>query len=60
MLDSILQKKSTGVEPHYLDVWLLVHDDDDASTEKLVSNNIKCYAIFVIYLYLYLLNILQE
>jgi hypothetical protein len=47
----MLQKKSTGVEPHYLDVWLLVHDDDEASAEKLVSNNIKCYAIFVIYPY---------
>jgi hypothetical protein len=54
-----LQKKSTGIEPHYLDVWLPVHDDDGASAEKLVSNNIKCYAIFVIYPYV-LTNILQE
>jgi hypothetical protein len=37
---------------------LPTHDDDEASAEKLVSNNIKCYAIFVIYPYL--LNILQE
>jgi hypothetical protein len=43
-LDSMLQKKTTGVEPHYLDTWLLVHDDDEARAEKLVSNNIKCYA----------------
>jgi hypothetical protein len=49
MLDSMLQKKSTGVEPHYLDVWLPVHDNDEARVEKLVSNNIKCYEIFVIY-----------
>jgi hypothetical protein len=41
-----------------LDVWLAAHGDDEATTEKLVSNNIKCYAQFVIYLYL--LNILQE
>jgi hypothetical protein len=41
----MLQKKSTGVEPHYLDVWLPAHDDDE------VSNNIKCYVIFVIYSY---------
>jgi hypothetical protein len=47
-----LQKKSTGVKPHYLDVWLAAHDDDDASIEKLVSNNIKSYAIFVIYPYI--------
>jgi hypothetical protein len=40
----MLQKKSTGVEPHYLDVWLLAHDDDEATTEKLVSNKIMCYA----------------
>jgi hypothetical protein len=25
-----------------------VHDDDEARAEKLVGNNIKCYAIFVI------------
>jgi hypothetical protein len=54
----MLQKKSIGVEPHYLDVWLPMHDDDEATTEKLVSNNIKCSAKFVIYLYL--LNILQK
>jgi hypothetical protein len=54
----MLQKKSTRVKPHYLDVWLPAHDDDDAMAEKLVSNNIKCYAYFVIYLYL--LNILLE
>jgi hypothetical protein len=40
----MLQKKSTRVETHYLDVWLPAHDDDDPTTEKLVSNNIKCYA----------------
>jgi hypothetical protein len=44
MLDSMLQKKSTGVEPHYLNIWLPVHDNDEATTEKLVSNNIKYYA----------------
>jgi hypothetical protein len=26
-----------------LDVWLPTHDDDEATTKKLVSNNIKCY-----------------
>jgi hypothetical protein len=57
-LDSMLQKKSTEVKPHYLDVWLPAHGDDEATTEKLVSNNIKCYAYFIIYPYL--LNIMQE
>jgi hypothetical protein len=40
----MLQKKSIGVQPHYLDVWLLAHDGDVDAVEKLVSNNIKCYA----------------
>jgi hypothetical protein len=40
----MLQKKSTGVESHYLDVWLPTPDDDEATTEKLVSKNINCYA----------------
>jgi hypothetical protein len=39
-----LQKKSSGAEPHYLDVWLLAYDGDGDANEKLVSNNIKCYA----------------
>jgi hypothetical protein len=43
-LDSMLQKKSIGIEPHYLDVWLPAHDDDETTVEKLVSKNIKCYA----------------
>jgi hypothetical protein len=43
-LDSMLQRKSNIVKPHYLDVWLPVHDNDEATIEKLVSNNIKCYA----------------
>jgi hypothetical protein len=43
-LDSMLRKKSTGVKPHYLDVWLPMHNDDEAMTDKLVGNNIKCYA----------------
>jgi hypothetical protein len=38
------QKKSTRVEPYYLDVGLPTHDDDEAMVEKLVSNNIKYYA----------------
>jgi hypothetical protein len=40
----MLQKKSTGVEAQYLDLWLPAHDDDEATVEKLVSNNINCYA----------------
>jgi hypothetical protein len=43
-LDSMLQKESIGVKPHYLDVWLPAHNDDEAREEKLLSKNIKCYA----------------
>jgi hypothetical protein len=38
----MLQKKSSGVEPHYLNVWLPAHDGDADMAEKVVSNNIKC------------------
>jgi hypothetical protein len=43
-LDSMLQKESIRVKPHYLDVWLPAHNDDEARAEKLLSKNIKCYA----------------
>jgi hypothetical protein len=39
MLDSLLQKVSTRVEPHYLDVWLPMHRDDPQSRQKLVTIN---------------------
>jgi hypothetical protein len=42
MLDP--QKKTSGVDPHYLDVWLPAHQGDVDTTEKLVSNNFKWYA----------------
>jgi hypothetical protein len=54
----MLQKKSTWVEPHYLDDWLPVHDDDESRAEKLVSNNIKCLHN-LLYIRTYLLNILK-
>jgi hypothetical protein len=40
----MLQKKSSGVKPHYLDIWLPAHNIDGDAIEKLVSNNIKYYA----------------
>jgi hypothetical protein len=39
----MLQKKTSGVDPHYLDDWLPAQDSDANVTEKLVSNNFKCY-----------------
>jgi hypothetical protein len=38
-----LQQKSCGFNPHYLDVWLPTHHRDADTTEKLASNNFKCY-----------------
>jgi hypothetical protein len=35
----MLQKKSFGLDPHYLDVWQPAHEDDATAAEKLVSNN---------------------
>jgi hypothetical protein len=43
MLDSMLQKKSSGVDPHYLDVLLPAHDGDADAAKNLVSNNFRCY-----------------
>jgi hypothetical protein len=39
----MMQKKSSGVDPHYFDVWLPAHQGDVVVVEKLVSNNFKCY-----------------
>jgi hypothetical protein len=47
-LDYVLQKKSTGADPHYLDVWVPAHEGDDAVSEKLVSNNFYRYVSFVV------------
>jgi hypothetical protein len=43
MLDSILQKVSTCVDLHFIDVWVPIHRDDPEATQKLVSNNFNSY-----------------
>jgi hypothetical protein len=40
MLHSILHTSSFGVDPHCLDVWVPMHQDDDTSAEKHVSTNL--------------------
>jgi hypothetical protein len=40
MLHSVLQMTSSGVDLHYLDVWVPMHRDDDTSAKKLVSTNL--------------------
>jgi hypothetical protein len=48
MFDFVLQKKSVGADPHYLDVWAPAHEGDAAAVEKLVSNHFYHYTSFVI------------
>jgi hypothetical protein len=55
-LDYVLQKKSTGSDPHYLDVWAPTHEGDAAAAEKLVSN---IFTVTRHLLYPIELNILQ-
>jgi hypothetical protein len=46
MLDSLLQKASTRVEPHYLDVWVPMHQDNPQSRQKMVSINFFYSSIY--------------
>jgi hypothetical protein len=43
MLDSVLQKASTSVDPYFIDVWVPMHRDDPEATQELVSNNFNSY-----------------
>jgi hypothetical protein len=51
MLDSILQKASMGVDPHFIDVWVTMHRDDPEAMQKLVSNNFNSYVCIVCFIY---------
>jgi hypothetical protein len=46
-LNFVLQKASTGADPHYLDVWQPAHQGNADTAEKLVSISFYSYAIFV-------------
>jgi hypothetical protein len=50
MLDSILQKASTGVDPHFINIWVPMHRDDLEVTQKLVSNNFNSYVCIVCFI----------
>jgi hypothetical protein len=50
MLDSVLQKATTGVDPHFIDVWVSMHRDDPEATQKLVSNNFNSYVCIVCFI----------
>jgi hypothetical protein len=46
----VLQKASTGVDPHYFDVWQPAHHDNADAVERLVSSSFYSYAIFVTFI----------
>jgi hypothetical protein len=51
MLDSILQKDGTGVDPHFIDAWVPMHRDDPKVTQKLVSNNFNTYVCIIYFIH---------
>jgi hypothetical protein len=46
----MLQKASTGVDPHYFDVWHPAHHDITDMAERQVSISFYSYAIFVTFI----------
>jgi hypothetical protein len=48
MLDFILQKTSTRVNPYFIDVWVPMLRDDPEVTHKQVIISILMYASFVL------------
>jgi hypothetical protein len=50
LLNSVLQKKRTGVEPHYFDIWEPAHQGNAGVEEGLVTISFYSYAIFVIFI----------
>jgi hypothetical protein len=54
-LDSLLQKASIGVEPHYLNVWVPMHQDNPLSQQKLISIN---FFYSYVYVSMFVLSIL--
>jgi hypothetical protein len=50
MLNFVLEKASTRVEPHYLDVWVPTHLAKEEVTKKLVSTILYSYAYHLLYM----------
>jgi hypothetical protein len=48
ILNSVLKKASTEVDPHYLDVWHPAHQGNADVAKKLVSISLYSYTLFVI------------
>jgi hypothetical protein len=50
LLNSVLQKKCTGVKPHYFDVWEPAHQGDADAAERPVTISFYSYTIFIIFI----------
>jgi hypothetical protein len=50
LFNYVLQKASTGVNPHYFDVWQPTHHDNAGVAEMLVSISFYSYTIFVMFI----------
>jgi hypothetical protein len=50
LLNSVLQKKRTGVESHYFDVWEPAHQGDADAAERLVIISFYSDVIFIIFI----------
>jgi hypothetical protein len=50
LVNSMLQKKRTGVDPHYFDVWEPAHQGNTDAVKRLVTISLYSYAIFVIFI----------
>jgi hypothetical protein len=46
----MLQKASTGVNPHYFDVRQPAHHGNADAAERLVNSSFYSYAIFVMFI----------
>jgi hypothetical protein len=47
MLDYVLKKPNTGVDPYFIDVWVPMHRDDAEATHKLVSINFNTFVCII-------------
>jgi hypothetical protein len=51
LFNSVLQRKCTGVQPHYFDVWEHAHQGNPDAAQTLVTINFYSYAILVSFIH---------
>jgi hypothetical protein len=52
----VLQKTSSRVDPHYLDVWQSAHQGNAEVVERLISISFYSYTIFVTFITQYFIG----